>query len=150
MDTHCGCRIPVPVLTIQAWPQTDRPATSEKIVSPKQAKELFKSVDEILEFAQPRDEAADQRGSEAADGRSRRGPVITFRKNMKEDKDAQRLERSEIVLKKFGLLPRDFDLQTFLVALLKEQVAGYYDPKTKTVNLLNWVDAEAQTSGAGA
>jgi len=48
--------------------------------------------------------------------------------NMKEDKDAQRLERSEIVLKKFGLLPRNFDLQTFLVALLKEQVAGYYDP----------------------
>jgi len=63
--------------------------------------------------------------------------------NMKEDKDAQRLERSEIVLKKL-VCCRNFDLQTFLVALLKEQVAGYYDPQTKTVNLLNWVDADSQ------
>jgi hypothetical protein len=63
---------------------------------------------------------------------------------MAEDEDAQRLRRSELVLKKFGLLPRDFDLQKFLVALLREQVAGYYDPKTETVNLLNWLDIEQQ------
>jgi len=118
-------------------------APQEKIISPQEAKELFKSVDEILEFASretklPIKEEVKRRLVE-------RGEVQSFiEKNMKEDKDAQRLERSEIVLKKFGLLPRDFDLKTFLVALLKEQVAGYYDPKTKTVNLLNWVDAESQ------
>ena len=55
------------------------------------------------------------------------------------DEDTQRLRRSELVLKKFGLLPRDFNLETFLVALLREEVAGYYDPKTKTVNLIDWV-----------
>ncbi len=65
-------------------------------------------------------------------------------KHTTEDEDAKRLRRSELVLKKFGLLPRDFDLGTFLVALLKEQVAGYYDPKTKTVNLLDWLGAEQQ------
>ena len=65
-------------------------------------------------------------------------------KSMKDDKDAKRLERSSAVLKKFGLLPRNFDLPNFLVAMLREQVAGYYDVKTKTVNLLNWVDAEQQ------
>ena len=117
--------------------------TPEKVISPQEAKELFKSVDEILEFASretklPIKEEVKRRLVE-------RSEVQSFiEKNMKEDKDAQRLERSEIVLKKFGLLPRDFDLKTFLVALLKEQVAGYYDPKTKTVNLLNWVDAESQ------
>src|SRR5947207_11930205 len=42
------------------------------------------------------------------------------------------------------MLHRAFDLQTFLLALLHEQVAGYYDPKTKTVNLLDWVDVEQQ------
>ena len=115
----------------------------EKVISPQEAKELFKSVDEILEFASrdtklPIKEEVKRRLVE-------RNEVQSFiEKNMKEDKDAQRLERSEIVLKKFGLLPRNFDLKTFLVALLKEQVAGYYDPKTKTVNLLNWVDAESQ------
>ena len=118
-------------------------ATQEKIISPQEAKELFKSVDEILEFASretklPIKEQVKRRLVE-------RNEVQSFiEKNMKEDKDAQRLERSEIVLKKFGLLPRNFDLKTFLVALLKEQVAGYYDPKTRTVNLLNWVDAESQ------
>jgi hypothetical protein len=67
-----------------------------------------------------------------------------IKKSMKDDKDAKRLERSSAVLKKFGLLPRNFDLPNFLVAMLREQVAGYYDVKTKTVNLLNWVDAEQQ------
>ncbi len=117
--------------------------TPEKIISPKEAKELFKSVDEILEFASqdtklPIKEQVKRRLVERAEVQS------FIEKNMKEDKDAQRLERSEIVLKKFGLLPRNFDLKTFLVALLKEQVAGYYDPKAKAVNLLNWVDAESQ------
>ncbi len=65
-------------------------------------------------------------------------------KHMEEDKDSQRLKRSELILKKFGLLPRNFDLHAFLLALLREQVAGYYDVKTKTVNLLDWVDAEQQ------
>jgi hypothetical protein len=65
-------------------------------------------------------------------------------KSFKDDKDAKRLERSSEVLKKFGLLPRNFDLSNFLVAMLREQVAGYYDEKTKTVNLLNWLDAEQQ------
>ena len=74
-----------------------------------------------------------------------RDEVVAFiRKHMAEDEDAQRLQRSELVLKKFGLLPRDFDLQTFLVALLREQVAGYYDPQTKTVNLLDWIDPDQQ------
>ncbi|HEX7894439.1 MAG TPA: hypothetical protein VF447_09635, partial [Terriglobales bacterium] len=65
-------------------------------------------------------------------------------KNMAEDKDVRRLRRTEFVLKKFGLLPKEFDLQTFLVSLLEEQVAGYYDAKTKTVNLLDWVVPDLQ------
>ena len=130
-----------PVVSQTSTPTTQ--ATPEKIISPQEAKELFKSVDQILEFASqetklPIKEEVKRRLVERSEVKS------YIQKNMKEDKDTQRLARSEIVLKKFGLLPRNFDLQTFLVALLKEQVAGYYDPKTKTVNLLNWVDAEAQ------
>ena len=61
-----------------------------------------------------------------------------------EDEGAKRLERSEIVLKKFGLLDRDFHLQPFLISLLTEQVAGFYDNKTKTVNLLDWIEPDEQ------
>jgi hypothetical protein len=118
-------------------------ATQEKIISPQEAKQLFKSVDEILEFASQATKLPIKQ--EVKRRLVERNEVQSFiQKNMKEDKDTQRLERSEVMLKKFGLLPRDFDLKTFLVALLKEQVAGYYDPKTKTVNLLNWVDLESQ------
>ncbi len=70
--------------------------------------------------------------------------VAYLQKSMRDDKSAQRVERSELVLKKFGLLPRDFKLSSFLVALLREQIAGYYDPKTKTMNLLDWVPLEQQ------
>ena len=63
---------------------------------------------------------------------------------LNDDEDARRLERSEVVLKKFGLLPRDFDLHGFLIKLLKEQVAGYYDVKTKSMYLLDWLSADSQ------
>ncbi|HEY6303180.1 MAG TPA: hypothetical protein VIX14_08950 [Terriglobales bacterium] len=119
------------------------PATPETTVSPKEAKELFRSVDEILEFASqdtglPIEHKVKRR-------LAKRDEVQSYiEKSFKDDRDAKRLERSSAVLKKFGLLPRNFDLGIFLVAMLREQVAGYYDPKTKTVNLLNWLDVEQQ------
>lgn len=115
----------------------------EKIISPKEAKELFRSVDEILEFASH--DTGLPINYEVKRKLADRNEVESYlEKGMKDDKDAKRLERSSVVLKKFGLLPRDFQLGPFLVAMLKEQVAGYYDPKKRTVNLLNWVDAEQQ------
>jgi len=118
-------------------------AAPETTVSPKEAKELFRSVDEILQFAsQDTDLPIKHKVKRRL---TKRDEVQSYiEKSMKDDKDAKRLERSSAVLKKFGLLPRNFDLGTFLVAMLREQVAGYYDVKTKTVNLLNWVDAEQQ------
>ena len=67
-----------------------------------------------------------------------------LREKFDEDEGAKRMERSEIVLKKFGLLDRDFHLQPFMISLLTEQVAGFYDNKTKTVNLLDWIDPDEQ------
>ena len=115
----------------------------EQKISPKEAEELFHDVDQILQFAS-KDTGLPIKKEVKRRLTSRDEVVAYLDKTMAEDKDAQRLRRSELVLKKFGLLPRDFDLQTFLVALLREQVAGYYDMKTKTVNLLDWVDIEQQ------
>lgn len=118
-------------------------AYPETKISPKEAEELFQQVNEILKFAS--DDTGLPIKKEVKRRLTSRNEVESYlQKNMAEDKDAQRLSRSQLVLKKFGLLPRDFDLQTFLVVLLKEQVAGYYDPKTKTVNLLDWVGIEQQ------
>jgi hypothetical protein len=128
--------------------QDQKTATSdasapEQKISPKEAEELFQDVDQILQFAS-KDTALPVKKKVKRRLTGRDEVVAYLGKSMEEDKDAQRLRRSELVLKKFGLLPRDFDLQTFLVALLREQVAGYYDVKTKTVNLLDWVDIEQQ------
>src|SRR5690242_2981066 len=123
-------------------PGTAQAADAAKI-SPQQAEELFRSIDEILKFAS-KDTALPIKKEVKRRLTSRDEVVAYLEKNMAEDKDAQRLRRSELVLKKFGLLPKDFNLQKFLVALLREQVAGYYDFKTKTVNMLDWVDAEQQ------
>jgi hypothetical protein len=128
-------------------PRQDKKAeaslTQEQKISSKEAEELFHDVDQILQFAS-KDTGLPIKKEIKRRLTSRDEVVAYLEKSMAEDKDAQRLRRSELVLKKFGLLPRDFDLQTFLVALLREQVAGYYDPKTATVNLLDWIDVEQQ------
>jgi hypothetical protein len=136
-----------------AQPQQPQPPTgpptppssedSQKKITPEQAQELFRSVDEILNFAS-KDTKLPIKNSvkrELAGRDQVRKFVLT---HMQEDKDAQRLQRSEASMKKFGLLPQQFDLRKFLVDLLEDQVAGYYDPKTKTVYLLDWVTPEAQ------
>jgi hypothetical protein len=58
--------------------------------------------------------------------------------------ETQRMARSEIVLKKFGYLPRDFNLREFLVTASPKSLGGYYEFKTKTINLVNWVGLEEQ------
>src|ERR1700723_14789 len=119
------------------------PATPESTISSKEAKELFRSVDEILQFASQ--DTGLPIKNEVKRRLTKRSEVEHYiEKSRKEDKDEKRLESSAAVLKKFGLLPRNFDLPKFLVTMLREQVAGYYDVKTKTVNLLNWVDIEQQ------
>jgi hypothetical protein len=115
----------------------------EQKISPQEAEKLFRSVDEILLFAS-KDTQFPIKHEVKRQLVSRDEVADYVTKHNSEDEDAKRLRRSELVLKKFGLLPRDFDLGKFLVVLLKEQVAGYYDPKTKSVNLLDWLGVEQQ------
>src|SRR5882724_7622199 len=108
-----------------------------------EAKELFQSVDEILHFAGTDTLLPVKHDvKKAIVSREQVGKYIDDK--FKDDVDRIRFERSELVLKKFGLLPRKFDLHNFLIKLLSEQVAGYYDEKSKTMNLLDWIDPEMQ------
>jgi hypothetical protein len=123
-------------------PPPEQPPQGEVKITPRQAEELFHSVDEILEFDSKQTGLPIKR--EVKRKLTSRDEVESYLTKHLNDEDTQRLRRSELVLKKFGLLPRDFNLETFLVALLKEEVAGYYDPKTRTVNMLDWVPIEEQ------
>ena len=123
-------------------PAAPKPST-ENHITPEQAKELFHSVDELTRFAS--EETGLPQKSEVKRVLTTRAAVEKYlTEKFNEDEDAKRMQRGEIVLKKFGLLDRDFDLKPFMLALLKEQIAGYYDSKTKTVYLLDWIDPETQ------
>ena len=120
-------------------PSTQKP---EVKITPREAEELFHSVDEIMAFDSKQTGLPIKK--QVKRRLTSRDEVESYLTKHMKDKDVKRLQRSELVLKKFGLLPHDFDLEKLLVALLREQVAGYYDPKTKTVNLLDWVPIEEQ------
>jgi hypothetical protein len=109
----------------------------------EQAKELFRSVDEILSFAS-NDTKLPIEHTVKRKLISRDEVNHYLKEKFDEDESTKRMERSEIVLKKFGLLDRDFHLGTFLLSLLTEQIAGFYDNKTKTVNLLDWIKPDEQ------
>jgi hypothetical protein len=123
-------------------PDQARPRAETRI-TPAQAQQLFSLVDELLKFSSQ--ETGLPIKSEVKRQLTTRSAVESYLKQkFDEDDDAKRMQQSEIVLKKFGLLDRDFDLKPFLLALLKEQIEAYYDPKTKTVNLMDWVDVDEQ------
>ena len=118
-------------------------ASPETHITPEQAKELFGLVDELLKFSSQ--ETGLPIKSDVKRQITTRAAVEKYlTEKFNEDEDARRMQRSEIVLKKFGLLDRDFDLKPFLLALLKEQIEAYYDPKTKTVNMLDWIGVDEQ------
>jgi hypothetical protein len=57
-----------------------------------------------------------------------------------EDLPASELNAMERAYKTFGLVPASMDLRRFLLDLLTEQVAGYYDPKAKTLYVVEGGD----------
>jgi hypothetical protein len=116
---------------------------ADKHVTPEQAKQLFALVDQLIKFSS--EETGLPIKSEVKRKITDRVTVESYlRDKFAEDESAKRMQRGEIVLKKFGLLDREFALSPFLLQLLKEQIEAYYDFKTKTVYMLDWVDIEEQ------
>jgi hypothetical protein len=65
-------------------------------------------------------------------------------RNLDEQSTPADLHASEQVMKKLGLVPPDFQYRTFLIKLLTEQVAGYFDTKQQEFFLADWIDLEGQ------
>lgn len=132
------------------FPQVTAPGTppsgsddNQQPMTKEQAKELFRSVDDILAFVS-KDSKLPIEHSVKRKLLSREQVNKFLRTKFDEDQGAKRMQRDEIVLKKFGLLDRDFQLRPFLLELLTEQIAGFYDNKTRTVNLLDWIAPDQQ------
>src|SRR5436190_10233770 len=65
-------------------------------------------------------------------------------KNLDEDSSPAEMHAAEMILKVFGLAPSTFQYRPFLIKLLTEQVAGYYDPKAQQFYLADWIELEGQ------
>ncbi|HET9177030.1 MAG TPA: DUF6782 family putative metallopeptidase [Terriglobia bacterium] len=64
--------------------------------------------------------------------------------NLHTDYTPKEIHAQEATLRAFGLIPKGFDLESFLVSFYTEQVAGFYDPETKTMYIANWIPADMQ------
>jgi hypothetical protein len=65
-------------------------------------------------------------------------------KNLDSDTTPAEMHATEVLLRAFGLAPSDFAYRPFLIKLLTEQVAGYYDPKAQQFYLADWIELEGQ------
>jgi hypothetical protein len=59
-------------------------------------------------------------------------------REMNEDKDSAERYAGQRSAEAFGLLPRGFDLDAFMIDLLTEQIAGLYDPKSHEFYVADW------------
>src|ERR1700752_365884 len=65
-------------------------------------------------------------------------------KNLDDETTPAEMNATELVLKEFGLAPQEFSYRPFLIKLLTEQVAGYYDPKAQQFYLADWIELDGQ------
>ena len=121
-----------------------RKETSDEVrMTDADTKKLFESVDRIFSFSSqdsgmPKHSAVKRRLVSKAD-------VVKYTSGlMAKEEYTQRFAREELSMKKLGFLPREFNLREFLVKSTGNGIAGYYDPDTKMISLLNWVPADRQ------
>jgi hypothetical protein len=65
-------------------------------------------------------------------------------KNLDSETSPTEMHAAEVLLKTLGLAPKAFTYRAFLIKLLTEQVAGYYDPKAQQFYLADWIELEGQ------
>ena len=65
-------------------------------------------------------------------------------KNLDEDTSSVDTHAAEVTMKKLGLAPADFHYRALMIRVLTEQVAGYYEPKTRQFHLADWIDVDGQ------
>jgi len=119
------------------------PPAAEHHLTEAEAKEFFRSIDDILQFASEHS-GLPIRHPVKKQLATREEVASYVEKRMKEQGNGERFDRSAVALKKLGLLPRDFNLREYMLALYKEQVEGWYDAHSKTVFLLDWVAPDVQ------
>ena len=136
----CAVVVSSPLLQSSAQPAPQQPATA---TAAARNAALIAATDEVLkETSELRQLSIIKPVQSSTQSREEIQRAII--KNLNEETSAADLHASEVILKKLGLAPADFNYRDMMVRLLTEQVAGYYEPKTQQFHLADWIDADGQ------
>src|SRR5438105_10895067 len=136
----CAVVVASPLLQGSAQPAPQQPATA---TAAARNAALIAATDEVLkETSELRQLSIIKPVPSSTQSREEIQRAII--KNLNEETSAADLHASEVILKKLGLAPADFNYRELMVRLLTEQVAGYYEPKTQQFHLADWIDADGQ------
>lgn len=116
---------------------------SQVRLSEQDARALFASMDTIMEFSE-KDSGFQKRAAVKRKLIGRDELEQRMEKASSDRAAEQRLFESELVLKKFGLLPVGFSLKDYLLKDSAKQLGGFYDAEEKTMFLLNWIPIDDQ------
>jgi hypothetical protein len=122
-----------------AWPQQAATAPSAVSNNPEflaTADEVLKDMSEITgwQLKTPLKKSI----------RSREEIHAYVLEQMNDEKDAKERYATARSAEAFGLIPKNFNLDSFLVDLLTEQIAGLYDPKAHEFYIADWIAPEEQ------
>jgi hypothetical protein len=131
-----------------------RPAISPKSVAPAQPRissqtapasspEFIKAADEVLAqmskiLALPIKEPLKKTLRSKQEVRD-----YLIREDKEDKKDSERYADDK-TLEAFGLIPKGFPLDSFMLDVLTDQVAGLYDPKAKEFYIADWIPVDEQ------
>jgi len=62
----------------------------------------------------------------------------------KSESNLEEIRRTEVILKRLGLAPKDFDYRSLMIKSSGASLAGYYLPSTKVFYLADWIPIEGQ------
>src|SRR5580692_6445993 len=65
-------------------------------------------------------------------------------RSMNEEKKPEERYADARSTEAFGLIPKGFDLDNFMIDLLTEQIAGLYDPKAREFYIADWIPLDDQ------
>ena len=110
------------------------------------AVEALKQVDELLQTTH-QITGLPIRHPVKNDIASREQIHLYIQQQLEETATSEQLRVQEVALKKFGLLPADFELGTFLVILLSELATAYYDHRKKHFYIADWTPPARSAPG---
>jgi hypothetical protein len=123
--------------------QTTVPATPPNLAGKSSAADFATAADEVLEQMSDITGLA-LRSPLKKSLRSREEIRAHIIQEMNEDKNAAERYADARSAEAFGLLPKGFDLDSFMVDLLTEQIAGLYDPKAHEFYVADWIPIDDQ------